>query len=251
MLTIAIAIHKGGTSKTTTAFNLAYELAEAGLRVLLIDLDYQASLTGFAGISDGAGSNITQVMLGERNISDVIRTLRPGLSIIPSDIELSSAEMVLSNKIGRENILKRALAKSKDYDVVLLDCPPSLNVMTVNALSAANGVVVTLTPTATDLRALEIFLTTLNEIKEVINPVLELIGVVLTFYDARYGLHGDVDKNLKDAELPVIARIGRSVRIAESTGAGIPLREYDTGNPQIQNYQMLSKAVITWLNDHR
>ena len=250
MITIAIAIHKGGTSKSTTALNLAYELTRTGRRVLLVDLDYQASLTAMSGLPDSPGHNITQVMTGKSTMRTVARPLRPGLSIVPSDIELADTELTLANKIGRENILKRALSAVDGFDVAILDCPPSLSVMTINALAAAAGVLVPLQPTPTDLRALDLFMTTLDEIERVVNPALVLLGVILTFFDQRYSLHGDVVKHLDEAGIPVVAKIGRSVKIAESTGAHLPLSEYDADNPQVTSYHDLSKAVIAWLNDH-
>ena len=251
MHTIALSIHKGGTGKTTTAFNLGHELARSGRRVLLVDLDYQGSLSGMAGLPDTPGRNITQVMTGALPIRAVITTLRPGLDIVPADIELADAELTLTAKIGRENILRRALSTLTGYDLAILDCPPSLSVMTINALAAARGVIVPLQPTATDLRALDLFLATVEDVRAEINPQIGLIGVVLTFYDARYGLHNDVVAHLIGAGLPIVGQIGRSVRVAEASGAHLPLAEYDPANPQAESYTRLSEAVIKWLNDLR
>lgn len=249
MLTIAIANHKGGTSKTTTAFNLAHELAGIRRRVLLVDLDYQSSLTGMAGL-EAPGRNITQVMAGALPMSAVIHPMRPGLAIVPSDIELSNAELALANRIGRENVLRRALAALDGYDLAILDCPPSLSIMTINALAAASGVIVCMQPTGTDLRALDLFLATLDDVRKQINPGLELIGVVLAFYDARYGLHGDVVNQLEAAGIPITGRIGRSVRIAEAATAHLPLIEYDGDNPQCEGYRLFGERIKTWQKDH-
>jgi chromosome partitioning protein len=235
MRTIAVGIHKGGTGKTTTAFNLGHELARSGRRVLLVDLDYQGSLTGMCGIAESPGHNITQVMAGALPMHNVIEELRPTLHLAPADIELADTELTLSAKIGREYILRRALATiGGAYDVCLLDCPPSLSVMTVNALAAAHGVLVPLQPTSTDLRALELFLSTID-----------------TFFDGRLGLHADAIKAIDDAGLQVVGNIGRSVRVAESAGAHMPVSEYEPSNPQSENFRKLGEAVSEWLQkDH-
>jgi chromosome partitioning protein len=252
MRTIAVGIHKGGTGKTTTAFNLGHELARSGRRVLLVDLDYQGSLTNMAGVAESPGHNITQVMAGALPIRNIIEELRPTLHLAPADIELADTELTLSAKIGREYILRRTLATiSGAYDVCLLDCPPSLSVMTVNALAAAHGVLVPLQPTSTDLRALELFLSTIDTIYNQINHDLRLIGICFTFFDGRLGLHADAIKAIDDAGLQLVGSIGRSVRVAESAGAHMPVSEYEPDNPQSENFRKLGEAVNEWLQkDH-
>ena len=209
MQTIAIGTHKGGVGKTTLTFNLAHELANAGTRVLMIDADYQASLTGMSGCAESPGHNLTQIMTGALSIRSVITELRSNLHLVPADVELANAELTLTAKIGRENILRRALAALDDQlDVCLIDCPPSLSLMTVNALAASQGVLVPLQPTSVDLRALDLFLATINDVHAQINPHLVLMGAVLTFYDPRYSLHGEAMKALQDAGLKVLGTIG-------------------------------------------
>jgi chromosome partitioning protein len=249
MRILATGIHKGGVGKSTTVFNLGHELARSGRLVLMVDLDYQASLTHMAGCPDSPSHNIAQVMTGALPLRNVVQDLRPGLAIVPSDIELADVEISLIARIGRENILRRALATiAGGYDVCLLDCPPSLFVMTVNGLTAANGVLIPLQPTQTDLRALDLFLATIGNVRKETNAGLELLGVVLTFFDQRYGLHTAVTKALHDAGLTIVGTIGRSVKIAEATGANMPLSEYDAGNPQAQSYKQLAEAVDEWLD---
>lgn len=250
MRILAVGIHKGGVGKSTVVFNLGHELASSGRRVLLVDLDYQASLTHMTGCADSPGRNIAQVMIGALPLRNVVQDLRPGLAIVPADIELADVEISLIAKIGRENILRRALATiGGNFDVCLLDCPPSLFVMTVNGLTAAHAVLIPLQPTQTDLRALDLFLATISNVRKETNAVLQLLGVVLTFFDARYGLHGVVTRALQDADLPIVGTIGRSVKIAEATGAHMPLSEYDAGNPQAQSYKQLAEAVTEWLEN--
>lgn len=248
---VAFSNHKGGVGKSTLVFNVGHELARAGRRVLLVDLDYQGSLTNMAGCAESPGHNITQIMLGgSLAMRNILVEVRPTLHLAPADVELASAEIALSGRIGRENVLRRALATIGDrFDVCILDCPPSLSVMTVNGLAAAQGVIVPLQPTPTDLRALDLFLATVNDVREQINAGLQLVGCALVFYDARYSLHAEATQALQDAGLPILGRIGRSVKVAEASGSHVPLSEFDAGNPQVTNILALTKAVKEWLDD--
>ena len=252
MQTIAIGNHKGGTGKTTTAYNLGHELA-ARRRVLLVDLDYQASLSSIAGI-DAGGGDIAQVLGNDRAPArSVIRELGRNLAILPSAIDLADVEAQLVNRIGRENVLRRALASvGDDFDVALIDCPPSLGVLTVNALAAAAGVLAVSTPTGVDLRALELFLSTVDEVKREINPGLELVGILLTSFDQRYGHHQDVAGAMTSGQLPLLpVTIPRSVRVAESATAHQSVAQYAPGHPAALAYHELGRILESWLNDRK
>ena len=241
---LAIANQKGGTGKTATAQNLAASLAD-DLRVLLVDLDPQASLTGAVLPEAPNGATLADVMRGKAQAQDAIHHAGP-LDIIPASIELASVETELINKIGRENVLRRALSPL-DYDLIVIDCPPSLSLLTVNALTAAGGVIVPTQPQAQDLRGLALFMDTVQQVKQ-LNPALDLLGILPTFYDARLNHHTQAIEAMRAAGLPVMnVRIKRSIRIAEAAGLSQSLKAYEPRNPQNESYTKLGKAVKQWL----
>lgn len=249
MAIIAIANQKGGTGKTTTALNLGAGLAALGRRVLLIDLDPQSSLT-HATAGDCAGASMADVLgdtaPGRRRTSEIIRAISPGLDLAPADLALSNTELGLVTRMGRENILKKILAPAA-YDVILIDCAPSLALLTVNALTAADAVICPTLPTALDLRGLALFLGSLEAIRAELNPALELLGVLVCQYDNRLTLHRAALEDLRAGGLPVLpVIIGKSVQAAASAGAGEPIR---TGNLAGQ-YKDLAEYVNQWLTNH-
>jgi len=245
MRILAIANQKGGTGKTTTALNLGANLASQGRRVLLVDLDPQSSLTlATVGECDKTLADVLGgAQPGNLTMSAIIHHLAPGLDLAPGDLALSTSEMTMAARLGRENVLKKALASVTGYDLVILDCSPSLGLLTVNALTAANAVIAPTLPSALDLRGLRLFLASLEAVTQELNPGLQLLGVVICQYDARLNLHQAALADLEAAGLPILAIIGRSVAAAQSAGNGQAL----TGGKLANQYQDLSNEVIKWL----
>jgi chromosome partitioning protein len=228
MRILAIGNQKGGVGKTTTAYNLAFALSDLGRRVLLVDLDPQASLTVAAGLGDYTGRSMAEVLTKGLEIAGALVELRPGLALVPSDITLSEAEIILVGKIGREAALKKALRPvANGWDYALIDLPPSLGILTVNGLAAAHQVLIPAIPQYLDLRALAIFTQTIELVKQEINPTLEIAGILPTFYDNRLKLHAEVLATWEAAGLPLLPlRVKRSVRFAESPISGSPVATY-------------------------
>ena len=258
MIIIAIANHKGGVGKTTTARNLGAILAtEHGQRVLLVDLDPQAALTRGCDVRDARGHSMAEVLgggsPGTLSMGDILWDVSPGLALAPGDIALSRSELGLTTRLGREGELKRALASlENEFDVCLMDTPPSLGLLTVNALVAANGLVIPTLPELLALHALAAFWETVQIVQQNLNPGLQIIGVVVTFYDGRTIHHRDALDAIRAAGYPLMrARIGRTIRLAESAIAGQAMIEYDPENPQTAAYQDLGQEVIQWQNSAR
>lgn len=251
MQTISVANQKGGTGKTTSVLNLGAGLAALGRRVLLVDIDPQASLTQ-ATAGDCSARNLADVLGGDKPGSlamrAIIRTLGERLDLAPGDLALSNSEMGLFNRYAREFVLKRALQAVADaYDVCLIDCPPSMSALTINALAAAAGVIAPVLPSAVDLRGLKMFLESLEAVREV-NPTLELVGVLVTQYDSRLNLHRQALEEIQGAGLPVLLPpIGRSVQVADAIGAGDPIAR----GPVADQYREISQAVNQWLTKNQ
>ena len=246
---IVVTSGKGGVGKTTTTINLSACLAEAGKRVLVIDMDPQGNTTSGLGIEkDEAENTIYEVILRTVDIKDaIIKDIFDNLDIIPSNVNLAGAEIDLIDVDNREYILKDSLAEVKDnYDFIILDCPPSLSMLTVNAMTASNTVLVPIQCEYYALEGLTQLMHTINLVKKKLNKKLELEGVVFTMYDSRTNLSLQVVENVKDNLQEKIYKtiIPRNIRLAEAPSHGLPINIYDKRSTGAESYRNLAQEVI-------
>ena len=246
---IAIANQKGCVGKTTTAINLSSCLADAGKKVLLVDIDPQGNATSGVGIMKQTLENtVYELFIGECTFSECLTdSAVDNLNVIPSNVNLSGAEIDLIGVENREYILKNILDTIKDlYEYIIIDCPPSLNVLTVNAMVAADSVIVPIQCEYYALEGLTQLLHTINLVKSRLNPDLEMEGVVFTMYDARTNLSLQVVENVKDnlQERVYKTIIPRNVRLAEAPSHGLPINLYDARSTGAEAYHQLAEEVI-------
>lgn len=246
---IAIANQKGGVGKTTTAINLSACLSEIGQKVLTVDIDPQGNTTSGLGVDKYAVENNTYgLLLGECEVDDcIIRTEIENQFLIASDINLAGAEIELIGIEEKEFILQKALAQVSDqYDFVIIDCPPSLNMLTVNALSAADTVLVPIQCEYYALEGLSQLIHTIELVQQRLNPKLEIEGVVFTMYDARTNLSLQVVENVKEYLHQTIYKtiIPRNVRLAEAPSHGLPINLYDSKSAGAESYRLLAQEVL-------
>ncbi len=247
---IALTNQKGGVGKTTTAVNLAASLASLDRRVLLVDLDPQGHATMGSGVDkhelDGS---VLDVLLGDKRAAEVILDCPDaGYALLPGNGDLTAAEVALLDRDeGRERCLQGAIQSvASEYDVVLIDSPPSLNMLTVNALTAAHGVLIPLQCEFYALEGLSALLDTVEQIQASVNPSLEVLGIVRTMYDARNSLTRDVSKQLTDyfGDGLLKTTIPRNVRVAEAPSHGLPVTKYARFSRGSQAYRVLAKELI-------
>lgn len=246
---IAVANQKGGVGKTTTSTNLSACLAEKGKKVLLVDIDPQGNATSGVGIDKNDLENtVYDMIIGECSIDEcLIKEALENLDVLPSNVNLSGAEIDLIGIDDREFILKKNIDKIKDnYEYIIIDCPPSLNMLTVNAMTTANTVLVPIQCEYYALEGLSQLLHTINLVKERLNPELEMEGVVFTMYDARTNLSLEVVENVKNNLKQSIYKtiIPRNVRLAEAPSHGLPINLYDGKSVGAESYRLLADEVI-------
>lgn len=246
---IALCNQKGGVGKTTSAISLGATLAEFGRRVLLVDFDPQGALSLGLGITPNElDGTIYDALMGSTNGEQVIlRTALPGVDILPSNIDLAGAEVALVGEMSREFALKRVLQPLlPDYDVVLIDCQPSLGLLTINALTASDGVLVPLECEYFALRGTKLLLDIVNKVRVRLNPQLSIVGFLATMYDSRTLHSREVLARIVDAfgEQVFHTVIARTVRFPDASVRGEPITVFASGSPGAHAYRMLAREVL-------
>ena len=246
---IAIANQKGGVGKTTTSINLSSCIAAKGKKVLVVDIDPQGNTTSGYGIEKNDLDNtIYELMLGDCSIEDcIIKDVIENISILPSNVNLAASEIELIGVDKKEYILKNEIDWVKDrYDYIIIDCPPSLSLLTVNAMTTADSVLVPIQCEYYALEGLSQLIHTVNLVKERLNPNLEMEGVVFTMYDSRTNLSAQVVENVKSHLNQKVYRtvIPRNIRLAEAPSYGQPINIYDPKSAGAESYLALAEEVI-------
>ncbi len=246
---IAVANQKGGVGKTTTAINLSACLAEAGKKVLTIDMDPQGNTTSGLGVDKDACENtVYELILGESPVSEcIIRTQIKRLDLIAANVNLTGAEIELLGVNDREYVLKNQIDYIvDDYEYIIIDCPPSLSMLTINAMTTAHTVLVPIQCEYYALEGLSQLMYTIDLVQQRLNPQLKLEGVVFTMYDGRTNLSNQVVENVKNNLDATIYRsmIPRNVRLAEAPSHGLPIHLYDSRSAGAESYRALAAEVI-------
>ena len=246
---IAVVNQKGGVGKTTTSINLSACIAAKGKKVLVIDIDPQGNTTSGYGIEKNELENtIYELILGDCSIEDcIIKEVFPNISILPSNVNLAAAEIELIGVEKKEYILKNEVDWVKDrYDFIIIDCPPSLSLLTVNAMTTADSVLVPIQCEYYALEGLSQLIHTINLVKERLNPELDMDGVVFTMYDSRTNLSAQVVENVKNhlSQKVYNTLIPRNIRLAEAPSYGKPINMYDAKSAGSESYMSLADEVI-------
>ncbi len=245
---LAFANQKGGVGKTTSAVNIASSLGEEGKKTLLVDFDPQGNATSGVGITKKGVKTSYELLSGENPYNCIIKTEFKGLDVIPADISLAGAEIELVDEEKRQYKLKKALDTLRcDYDYIIIDCPPSLGLLTINSLSAADGVVVPMQCEYYALEGLSMLMMTISKIKKTYNPSLELFGVIVTMFDGRLNLTMQVLEELKRhfPDKLFSTPVPRNVRLSEAPSFGMPAMYFDKHSKGAAAYKELAREIIS------
>lgn len=246
---IAVANQKGGVGKTTTSINLSACIGAKGKKVLVIDMDPQGNTTSGYGIQKNELENtVYELIMGDCSVEDcILKEVVPNVSVLPANVNLAAAEIELIGVADKDFILKNEIDWVKDsYDFVIIDCPPSLNLLTINAMTTADSVLVPIQCEYYALEGLSQLIHTINLVKERLNPSLDMDGVVFTMYDSRTNLSNQVVENVKNNLNQKVYHtlIPRNIRLAEAPSYGQPISMYDPRSAGAESYMALAEEVI-------